>query len=443
MSFLKRKIHLSSFKIILFSFASAIFTGAVLLWIPLASRGAEKTSFLDALFTATSSVCVTGLVVKDTWAGWSIFGKSVILLLIQTGGMGVVTVAVLIGILSGMKISLRQKTIMKDSVSEDNIGGIIKLTSFILKFTLLAEFIGALFLFPTFSHEYGFWSGIGFSVFHAVSAFCNAGFDLSGKKQLYSSLIEYSSNISVNLTIMLLIIAGGLGFHTWADIINKKNHFKKYSLQTKIVLFFSFILIILPAVYFFFAEFQFLPFKDRILKSLFQSVTPRTAGFNTVDLNNLSQTGKMLTITLMLIGGSPGSTAGGMKTTTFFVLAVSALSVFSSKKHCSVFRRRIALETVRKAAALFLIYIMLFLFSAMTISKLEALPLLSCMFETASAIGTVGLSLGITGDLSAVSKLILIFLMFFGRVGGLTFVFAAIPYKSEIGIYPEEEVTIG
>ena len=434
--------RLSTFRIILLSFAGAILTGAFLLCLPFARRGAP-VSFLDALFTATSAVCVTGLVVRDTYLGWSIFGRVVIISLIQIGGMGVVTIAILLAIVSGKKISLRQRTLLKDAISEDRVGGILRLTSFILRFTLFCELVGTLLMLPVFSATYGIRRGLGYAVFHSISAFCNAGFDLSGGRSPYSSLTWYASNPLMNLTIIGLIVTGGLGFGVIADIGHRKLKVHRYRLQTKVVLFQTAVLILLPALYFFLFECKAGPVGTRLLEAFFQSVTTRTAGFNTIDLTKLSDSGIMLMIVLMLIGGAPGSTAGGMKTTTFFVLLVSTFAVFGSKRSASVFHRRISAEPIRKAAALFMTYITLFLLAAMIISRIEGLPLLTCMFETASAIGTVGLTLGITPQLGAVSHLILIFLMFFGRVGCLTLIFAAIRGHQETGLYPEEDLAIG
>ncbi len=439
----RMKIKITTFQIIIYAFALTIFIGSALLILPISTKDGSGASFYDALFTSTSAVCVTGLVVRDTWNYWSLFGRTVILLLIQIGGLGIVTVALLIFMLSGRKISLTQRLIMKDAISADRVGGILKLTSFILKLTLGFEAMGSLILYPFFSKEYGTVDGLGFAVFHSVSAFCNAGFDLMGFHGDFSSLVPYKDNTIVNLTIMLLIICGGLGFVTWKDISVNKWKWHQYSLQSRAVLFMTLVLILVPAVYLYFADFRSLPIHERLLSSFFQSVTTRTAGFNTQDLNDLNDNGKMIMILLMLIGGAPGSTAGGMKITTIIVLVASAFSTFRDSDSTSLFRRTIKNEIIKKAAALFFMYSVLFISAAMIISQTEGLPLLTCLFETASAIGTVGLSLGITPGLSLVSRSILIFLMFFGRVGGLTIVFAAITYKPVHGGYPSEDISIG
>lgn len=440
---LKHK-HITSFQIIILGFLSIIIIGSLLLSLPFAARDGRCASFSDALFTATSAVCVTGLVVRDTATYWSVFGQCVILLLIQVGGMGIVTVAVSAAAISGRKIGLMQRSAMQEAVSAHHVGGIVRLAKLILKITALTELAGAALLMPFFCRDFGPMKGIWFSVFHSVSAFCNAGFDLMGAKEPFSSLTSYSSQPFVNFTLMALIIIGGIGFLTWEDMKNNKLHFRKYRMQSKVILTVTALLIVVPAVCFFFFEFTSLPLGERILCSLFQSVTPRTAGFNTADLKTVSQSGQMMIMILMLIGGSPGSTAGGMKTTTVAVLVSSALSVFSKKEHTHFFKRRIDEDTVKNAATIFLMYIVLFAGGGMVISRIEHIPLLTCLFETASAIGTVGLSLGITAQLGTVSRLILIMLMFFGRVGGLTLIFAALSQKVTKGVkYPREKITVG
>ena len=438
------KIRITTFQIIIYAFAITILVGSALLSLPVSTKDGSSASFSDALFTSTSAVCVTGLVVKDTWNYWSLFGRTVILLLIQIGGLGIVTVALLIFMLSGKKISLTQRMIMKDAISADRVGGILKLTSFILKLTVAFEVLGSLILYSVFSKEYGAVNGLGYAVFHSVSAFCNAGFDLMGSYGDFSSLCPYKDNTVVNLIIMLLIVCGGLGFITWKDIGVNKWKWHRYSLQSRSVIFMTLLLILVPAVFFYFTEFGSLPIHERFLSSFFQSVTTRTAGFNTQDLNNLNDNGKMIMILLMLIGGAPGSTAGGMKITTIIVLVASAFSTFRDRDTTSLFRRAIKNEIIKKAAALFFMYSVLFISAAMIISQTEKLPILTCLFETASAIGTVGLTLGITPTLSTLSKSILIILMFFGRVGGLTLSFAVLTDRKVFsGRYPEGSLAVG
>ncbi len=436
--------HITSFQVIILGFFSVILLGSLLLMLPIATHDGTSTPFLDALFTSTSAVCVTGLVIYDTATYWSLFGQGVILLLIQIGGMGVVTVAVSITAISGRKIGLMQRSTMQEAIAAPHVGGIVRMTKFIIKTTIFIELIGVAVLIPVFCRDFGLLKGIWYSLFHSISAFCNAGFDLIGIKEPFSSLTSYSAQPVVNITIMALIIIGGIGFLTWEDIKNNKWHIKKYRMQSKVILTVTGLLVLLPAIYFFFFEFSELPLAQRFWMSLFQSVTPRTAGFNTADLTAISEAGQMLIILLMVIGGSPGSTAGGMKTTTLAVLISTALSVFRKKEHTHFFKRRIPDDTIRNAATIFLMYMFLFLTGGMLISGIEDISLLSALFETASAIGTVGLSLGITPELGTVSHLILISLMFFGRVGGLTLIYAAL---SEKGIndskYPQEKITVG
>ena len=437
----KRK--LSSSQIILSGFAGVILVGTLLLMLPFSTNSGTRTSFWDALFTSTSAVCVTGLVVFDTATYWSAFGQAVILLLIQIGGMGVVTVAAAIAMASGKKISLMQRSTMQDAISAPQVGGIVRFTGFIIKGIFLFELLGTLVLMTVFIPEYG-WKGIWMAVFHSISAFCNAGFDLMGTNAPYSSLTAYAAHPVVNITIMLLIVIGGIGFLTWQDIYQNGVHIKRYRMQSKVILATTGILLLVPAVYFFFFEFSAEPIDRRLFLSLFQSVTPRTAGFNTVDLTAFSETGQVLTIGLMLIGGSPGSTAGGMKTTTAAVLIACAVAVFRRRENGRYFGRRIADETVKNAVSVFLMYISLFLLGGMIISRVENLPILTSLFETASAIGTVGLTLGITPALCLVSKLILISLMFLGRVGGLTLIFATLSAnKNTLSKLPLEKITVG
>ena len=439
----KIKKHFSSSQIIIFGFAGAIILGTILLMLPISSTSGNMTPFSDALFTSTSAVCVTGLVVHDTATHWSMFGQFVILLMIQIGGLGIVTLSVAMAMLAGRKIGLMQRSTLQDAISAPKVGGIVKLTGFILKTTFLIEFVGAILLSTVFCGEFGV-KGIWLSIFHSVSAFCNAGFDLMGTKTPFSSFTSYSAQPLINAVIMLLIIIGGIGFLVWEDVKTNKHHIKKYRMQTKVVLSATLFLIIAPAIYFYYAEFNELPLNERILNSMFQSVTPRTAGFNTIDLTKISGIGQAITIILMLIGGSPGSTAGGMKTTTAAVLIFSAISVFRKKDDVECFGRRIADATLKNAAAILLMYLLLFLTGGLIISGIENLPLMDCLFESASAIGTVGLTLGITPTLGTVSRIVLIGLMFFGRVGGLTLIFAALSNKQHnISKKPQERITVG
>lgn len=440
----KRYRHITSFQIIIAGFFCVILLGSLLLMLPVSAQGGQATPFLNALFTATSAVCVTGLVVYDTATYWSAFGQAVILLLIQIGGMGVVTIAVAVAAVSGRKIGLMQRSTLQEAISAPKVGGIVRMSKFIIRTSLCIELAGAVLLAVVFCRDFGMLKGLWYALFHSVSAFCNAGFDLIGIREPFSSLMTYSAQPIVNLVIMSLIIIGGIGFYTWADIGKNKANIKKYCMQSKVILTVTAFLIAAPAVYFFFCEFSDQSLVQRIWKSLFQSVTPRTAGFNTADLTVLTETGQMLMIILMLIGGSPGSTAGGMKTTTIAVLGALALAVFRKKDYAHFFGRRVPEEAVRNAATILLMYVSLFLAGGMVISYIEDVSLLEALFETGSAIGTVGLTLGITPGLGGISKLILISLMFFGRVGGLTLIFAAVserkPYNARL---PQERITVG
>lgn len=439
----KRLFRLSPFRIIILGFAGLILLGTLLLMLPFATRGEGSASFLDALFTATSSVCVTGLIVQDTATYWSSFGHGVIIVLIQIGGMGVITVAALFSMLIGKKIGLSQRNLMQEAISAPQVGGIVRLTRFAIKGTLLMELAGAIALMPPFIKEFGL-KGIWYAFFHAISAFCNAGFDLMGVKEKFSSLTGYSADAYINTVIMLLIVIGGIGFITWDDIIKHKWHFNKYRMQSKVALVVSLVLIAVPAIYFFFFEYAALGMKERTITSLFQSVTSRTAGFNTADLSAMSQSGQGIMILLMLIGGSPGSTAGGMKTTTVAVLVSLAVSVFFHKQDAHLFKKRIPENSLRNAATILTLYLILFFISGIVISSIEDLPLLTALYETASAVGTVGITLGVTPTLCATSKCILMVLMFFGRVGGLTMIFAAISGKGSVSLkLPEEKITVG
>lgn len=442
--FIHKKNRFTSFQIIILGFIAVILMGALLLMLPVSSKAGIITPFNEALFTSTSAVCVTGLVVQDTATYWSWFGQGIILVLIQIGGLGVITIAVLFELLSGRKISLMQRSVMQESISAPKVGGIVRLTGFVLKGTFLVEFTAAFIMMPVFVKDFGA-KGIWMAIFHSISAFCNAGFDLMGTKNVkYASLTSYISNPLINITIMLLIIIGGIGFLTWEDILKNKYRIKRYHMQTKVILTTSLLLILFPAFFFFFRDFADMPMQERIFSSLFQAVTPRTAGFNTADLTMMTQDGLGIVIALMLVGGSPGSTAGGMKTTTLAVLIANALACFRRKEDAQMFGRRIENSTVKNAATIFMMYIVFFFGGAIVISAVEDLSFSTCLFETASAIGTVGLTLGITPGLGVISQIILMILMFLGRVGGLTLIYAALSGSDKkISKLPQEKITVG
>ena len=437
------KIRLTTSQCIILGFFGMILLGTFLLMLPFSSRAGAVTPFGDALFTATSAVCVTGLVVYDTAAYWSVFGQTVIIILIQIGGMGVITVAASFALISGRRISLMQRSTMQEAISAPKVGGIVRLTSFIIRISLLIELLGAVAMAPVFCRDFG-PKGLWMALFHSISAFCNAGFDLMGTSMPFSSLTGYTADPVINVIVMLLVVIGGIGFLTWDDIRAHKLHVHQYRMQSKVILCTTAILLLFPALYFFFFEFSSLAPGERVLASLFQSVTTRTAGFNTADLTALSEPGRYIMIALMLIGGSPGSTAGGMKTTTIAVLFASAISTFFRKEYAHFFGRRIDDGVIKNAATILLMYLSLFFFGGLAISIIEGAPMLDCLFETASAVGTVGLTLGLTSQLGLVSRGILIVLMFFGRVGGLTLIFAALSGTAKnVSKYPQEKITVG
>lgn len=442
--FIHKKNRFTSFQIIILGFVAVILIGALLLMLPVSSKTGIITPFNEALFTSTSAVCVTGLVVQDTATYWSWFGQGIILVLIQIGGLGVITIAVSFELLSGRKISLMQRSVMQEAISAPKVGGIVRLTGFVLKGTFLVEFTAAFIMIPVFVKDFGA-KGIWMAIFHSISAFCNAGFDLMGTENVkYASLTSYVSHPLINITIMLLIIIGGIGFLTWEDILKNKYRIKNYRMQTKVILTTSLLLILFPAFFFFFRDFADMPIQERIFSSLFQAVTPRTAGFNTADLTMMTEDGLGIVIALMLIGGSPGSTAGGMKTTTLAVLIANTWACFRRNEDAQMFGRRIENSTVKNAATIFMMYIVFFFGGAIVISAVEDLSFSTCLFETASAIGTVGLTLGITPGLGVISQIILMILMFLGRVGGLTLIYAALSSNGKkISKLPQEKMMVG
>lgn len=439
-----RRKRLSSFQMILLGFAGVIVLGALILMLPISSAQGIVTSFDKTLFTSVSAVCVTGLVVVDTGSYWSIFGQAIIIMLIQIGGLGVITFAASLAMLSGRKISLMQRSTMQNAISAPEVGGIVRLTRFILLGTFIIETAGALLMMPAFCKDFGL-KGIWYSFFHSISAFCNAGFDILGtENNKFSSLTDYAANPFVNIAVMLLITIGGIGFLTWDDICTKRFHIKRYRMQSKVVLVTSALLVFIPAIFFFFADFSDTKISERIFYSLFQSVTTRTAGFNTVNLSEMSGSSRAIMTLLMLVGGSPGSTAGGMKTTTIAVLFATAVATFFQRDNIGFFGRRIENSVIKNVATIVTMYTSLFFVSGVAISVAEKLPLSVCLYETASAIGTVGLTLGITPSLSLFSRVILMGLMYFGRVGGLTLIYAAFSNKQHVNSkLPQEKITVG
>ncbi len=436
--------YMNSFRTILLGFLALILCGACLLCLPAATNSGESVPFLNALFTSTSAACVTGLVVYDTATQWSMFGRTVILILIQIGGLGVVTAFIATMLLTGKRIGLMQRIAMQDAVSAPQLGGIVRFTSFFLKGTAVIEAAGTVLLAPVFIRDFGFVKGIGHALFHSISAFCNAGFDLMGVRAPFSSLTAYASDAWITSVISLLIIIGGAGFLTWSDLLENRFRFRSLRLQTKLILTTTAFLLAVPFVYFFFLEYSSVPLKERILLSFFQTVTPRTAGFNTADYGSMTEGSLLLTVILMMIGGAPGSTAGGIKITTIAVIYLSARTYMKGREHTNAFRRRIETDAIHNAYTLFVLYLMLLVAGTIALSEAEDLPIMPAMFECASALGTVGLTTGITPGLSTFSRIILIFFMYFGRVGGLTLTYSIVSLtKKENSRLPAEKLTVG
>ena len=436
--------YLTSFQLIILGFAGVILLGALILMLPVASASGAWTPFRESLFTSTSAVCVTGLVIYDSGSYWSGFGQGVILLLIQIGGLGVITMAATFLMIAGKNISLKERSAMQDAISAPAVGGIVRLTRFILKGTFFIELLGALAMLPVFCRDYGS-RGIWMSVFHSVSAFCNAGFDILGRPgNLYPSLTAYIADPLINIIVVLLIVTGGIGFLTWDDVCTHRLHLRRYRMQSKVILAATGLLILLPAVLFFFTDFSDLPMEQRFLASLFQAVTPRTAGYNTADLTAMTEASRAVMVLLILIGGAPGSTAGGMKVTTLTVLTANAFATFRRRAEPQLFHRRLEGAAIRNASTILLLYLTLFFTGAVIISTAEGLPLSACLYETASAVGTVGLTLGLTPQLGTLSQWILIVLMFLGRVGGLTLIYAAYSGRDlSCARFPQEKITVG
>lgn len=430
------------------SFMSIILIGALLLTLPISSRSGEATPFIDALFTSASATCVTGLVVYDTYTHFSLFGQIVILSLIQIGGLGFMIIATLFSLMLKRKIGLKERGMLQESVSTIHIGGIVRLTKHILFGTVIFEAIGAIILALRFYPDMGLKQGLYNGVFLSISAFCNAGFDLMGRFEPSSSLTLYSGDIVVNLVIMSLIVVGGVGFLVWEDIFTNKLKFCKYRLHTKIVLVVTATLIIVPAIIFYSIErtnsFAGMGTTESWLASFFQSITPRTAGFNTVNIAELSEGSILLTIILMVIGGSPGSTAGGVKTTSFAVIILSLIASIRHTEDINVFNRRLERDVIKKAYDVITIYFMCCALSVLLICALQPFGLKEVFFEVVSALSTVGMSTGITPDLNSLSKFIITLLMFFGRVGSLSVALVFSEKKEYIPIRkPVEKISIG
>ena len=421
---------LSYTQIIVLSFLLVIVVGTTLLCLPVSSANGAFTPPVNAMFTATSATCVTGLIDYDTFTQWSIFGQAVILLLIQIGGLGFLLFVSMFSVFLKKKIGAYERRLLMQAQGNLKLGGSVLLLTRIVKGTFLFEGIGALILALRFCPKMGLGQGLFCAVFHSVSAFCNAGFDLMGSTTgEFTSLTGFVGSGYINLIIMLLIVIGGLGFFVWHDVGINKGKFRKLNLQSKMVLTISAGLIVIGALALFVLEynspaFADLNFSEKLWAALFQSVTARTAGFNTVDLSAMSEPGKFVMICLMYIGGSTGSTAGGMKTTTFWILCLSIFTVFFRKKNVEAFGRRMEENITRTASCVFMIYILGTTVSAVVVSAVEGVPMITALFETVSAMATVGCSFGLTPGVSMFTKLLLAFLMICGRVGSVTMLMA-------------------
>ena len=439
---------LSQTQYIAFGFFLLIMTGTFLLMLPISSKSGKGMDFLGALFTATSASCVTGLVVADTWTQWSLFGQLVIITMIQIGGLGFITIGVFLSILLRRRIGLRQRGLMQESTSALQIGGIVRLTKKIILGTAIFEGTGALLLAIRFIPQYGFFRGVFYSVFHSISAFCNAGFDLMGHQQPYNSLSAYYDDWLVNLVVMSLIIIGGIGFIVWDDLSKNKLQVHKYLLQTKIVLLVTAFLVFGGGAAFYFLEKDGLmadmSISGKILTSLFSSVTARTAGFNTIDTGALSDGSKFLTIILMFIGGSPGSTAGGVKTTTIAVLLLYVYASIQRTYGVNILGRRLEEDVIKQASSVFVINLFLALFVSLVIMAIQPLSMSATLFETFSAIGPAGMTTGVTRDLLPLSKFLVALLMYCGRIGSMSFALAFTQQKRTIRVQnPVEKINVG
>jgi len=445
-------IKLQPTQVLVMGFAAVILIGALLLDLPSASQSGQSVGFVNAIFTATSAVCVTGLSVVDTGTHWSLFGKGIILVLIQIGGLGFMTMATMAAIILGKKISLKERLVIQEALNQYSLAGLVRFSKYIVILTFIIEGVGAVLLSFRFIPEFGWSTGIAYSIFHSVSAFCNAGFDLIGNGR---GLTPYVSDPIVSLTISFLIIIGGIGFSVITDVAANKRvkRIKRISFHTKMTLFITAALLIIGFVGFTIIEWKNphtlggLSVSEKLLAGFFQSTTTRTAGFNTVDFSLMTNASKLLTMMLMFIGGSPASTAGGIKTTTFGIIIFTIISVSKGKNETEVFRRKISRDIVNRALAIAIIGIFLIISVTMILSITDVqFDFMDVLFEAVSAFGTVGLSLGITPELSVFGKILIIFLMFAGRVGILTIVFALARKQNKTNSsvkYPEGKIMVG
>lgn len=445
---LKKEIWFTHARKIAIGFFIIIIAGTFLLTLPISGRSGEWTNPVDALFTATSATCVTGLAVFDTYQYWSVFGQIVIITLIQIGGLGFITFGVGFSIFFKQRIGLARRNLIQESVSALKLAGVVKLVRKIIIGTAIFEGIGAVVLAIRFIPKMGFAVGIYNAVFHSISAFCNAGFDLMGRYEEYSSLTAYSGDIVINITIMMLIIIGGLGFIVWDDIWHNRLKFRKYSLHSKIVIISTTVLVFGGAILFGIFEHNNtmagMNPVETVLASLFASVTTRTAGFNTIDLGVMTQSSKLLTDVLMFIGGSPGSTAGGIKTTSIVVMICYIGANLNGIQGVNILGRRISEEDVKKASVVMGINMGIAVVALIAITAVQPFNMDDLLLEVFSAIGTVGLSTGLTRQLTTFSKLVIIFLMYCGRIGSTTFATSFIGNKRRAPVqYPVEHINVG
>jgi trk system potassium uptake protein TrkH len=431
---------------LMLSFAAVIMIGTVLLMLPASSVRGQVTHFIDALFTATSATCVTGLVVYDTGTYFTMFGQIIILILIQIGGLGIMTISTAFALILGQRLTLKLENVMQNVVGETNVISVLMLLRSIVVVTFVIEFMGAVLLFFTFSKTLPASDAVYYSIFHSISAFCNAGFALWG-----DSMVRYVDSPLVNLTVTFLIIFGGLGFTVLIDLYRylfSTAKIKKLTLHSKIVLASTAGLILIGFITVYATEFngvmQGFSFSRRILGSWFHSVTLRTAGFNTIDTTNFSSATILIAIVLMFIGASPGSTGGGVKTTTFTVLLLSVVSMLRGKRELTIFNRKIALSNAREATSLVTLAILMVFGIVFLLMIIEPFAFEKILFESISAFGTVGLSMGITGDLTYPGRLLITLLMYIGRIGPLTIIYALSMKKKEPNInFAEEKIAIG
>lgn len=443
----KINFKLKGVQILALGFIFVILVGALILTLPISTTSGERTNFLDALFTATSAVCVTGLIVVDTGTYWNMFGQTLIMILIEIGGLGFMSFTTLIAIILGKKITLRERLILQDAMNTFNIQGLVKMVKYVLVFTVTVQFFGTLLFSTQFIPEYGLGRGLFYSIFHSISAFCNAGFDIFGN---FSSLTYYNSNAVVILVASALIIIGGLGFTVLSELYSKKS-LRKVSIHSKMVILMTTVLVLGGTLLMFLFEnnnvntIANMSFFDKIMNSFFASVTPRTAGFNSISTNGMTTAGQFLTIILMFIGGSPGSTAGGIKTTTIGILIVTITCVIQGKEDAEVFKKRFSKGLVYKAFTLIFIGVSLVIVVTMLLSYTEKeVSFIALFYETVSAFGTAGLTLGLTSKLSSVGKVLIMIMMYLGRVGPLTVVLSITRKKINLGIkYPEGKILIG